>query len=215
MIGMAGATGRSSASRPRRTVPGQWDAGPGPVSTAMRGRVVRVLAATVVAVLATALAVGPAGPAAAFRATCHEVDVPVTVAGRPAIMHGTLCLPHRRTNTVVVLVPGSTYNHVYWDFPLRPERYSFRRGLNQQGLATFVVDRLGTGLSSRPPSTEVTAQAQAAGIHARPAALPKRLARVVALNTQGRRGRADSTRHSSPLRSKRSHQRGWRPRSSG
>jgi pimeloyl-ACP methyl ester carboxylesterase len=94
------------------------------------------------------------------------VDVPVTLAGGPASMHGTLCLPHRRTDTVVVLVPGATYNHVYWDFPLQPQRYSFRRGLNQQGLATFVVDRLGTGLSSRPPSTEVTAQAQAAGIHA-------------------------------------------------
>jgi pimeloyl-ACP methyl ester carboxylesterase len=166
MISVAGATGRSSASRRRRTVPGHRDAGPRPVPPTVRGRVVRVLAATVVAVLATVLAVGPASPAAAFRATCHEVDVPVTVAGRTATMHGTLCLPHHRTNTVVVLVPGSTYNHVYWDFPLQPQRYSFRRGLNQHGLATFVVDRLGTGLSSRPPSTEVTAQAQAAGIHA-------------------------------------------------
>ena len=139
---------------------------PRPVSTVMRGRVGRVLAATVVAMLATALVVGPASPAAASPATCHEVDVPVTVASGPATMHGTLCLPHRRTTTVVVLVPGATYNHVYWDFPLQPQRYSFRLGLNQQGLATFVVDRLGTGLSSRPPSTEVTAQAQTAGIHA-------------------------------------------------
>jgi pimeloyl-ACP methyl ester carboxylesterase len=132
----------------------------------MRGRLIRILTDCVVAVLAMTFTVGLASPVAASSALCHEVDVPFTIADRPAFVHGTLCLPYRRTNSVVVFVPGATYNRVYWDLPLQPERYSFRRGLNQQGLATFVVDRLGTGLSSRPPSTEVTAPAQAAGIHA-------------------------------------------------
>jgi hypothetical protein len=97
VISMAGATGRSSASRRRRTAPGYQDAGPRPVPPTVRSRGIRALTATVVAVRATALAVEPASPAAAFQASCHEVDVPVTVAGRPATMHGTLCLPHRRT----------------------------------------------------------------------------------------------------------------------
>lgn len=90
----------------------------------------------------------------------------MTVAGQPVTVHGMLCRPDDPTDTVVVLVPGATYNHVYWDFPLRPQKYSFRRGLNQKGLATFTMDRLGTGLSSRPLSTDLTATDSQASIHA-------------------------------------------------
>ncbi|MEU6867682.1 alpha/beta fold hydrolase [Streptomyces sp. NPDC046876] len=83
-----------------------------------------------------------------------------------ATMHGTLCVPAGRTaDTVMVLVPGATYNHTYWDFPYRPETYNFRRAMNDAGYATFVVDRLGTGASSRPPSALLTASLQAEAVH--------------------------------------------------
>ncbi|MEU9718163.1 alpha/beta hydrolase [Streptomyces sp. NPDC047976] len=81
-------------------------------------------------------------------------------------MHGTLCVPAGRTaGTVMVLVPGATYNHTYWDFPYQPGTYNFRQAMNDAGYATFVVDRLGTGASSRPPSALVTASLQARAVH--------------------------------------------------
>ncbi|MCM6775927.1 alpha/beta hydrolase [Nocardia sp. CDC159] len=78
----------------------------------------------------------------------------------------TLCLPARNaTGTVMVLMAGSNYNHTYWDFPYRPETYNFRRAMNAGGYATLVVDRLGTGASTRPPSATLTATGTAAALH--------------------------------------------------
>jgi len=164
MTDMARATGNVSLANGRhRIASGRRGTGRSPGSMAAPGRLVRALVTIMLAALATA--VGPASPAAADPITCSGADVPFTVAGQPVTMHGTLCRPNDPTDTVVMLLHGGTYNHVYWDFPLDPQHYSFRRGLNLAGLATFVVDRLGTGLSSRPPSTDVTAQAALAGFH--------------------------------------------------
>ncbi|MGV4986791.1 alpha/beta hydrolase [Streptomyces sp. NRAIS4] len=107
----------------------------------------------------------PSGAAQAAPVSCQGADVPVTGAVS-ATMHGTLCVPAGRTaDTVMVLVPGATYNHTYWDFPYQPETYDFRQAMNGAGYATFVVDRLGTGASSRPPSAVVTATVQAGAVH--------------------------------------------------
>lgn len=83
-------------------------------------------------------------------------------------MHGTLCQPSNsnHSDTVMVLVPGATYNSSYWDFPFYPETYSFRAAMNRAGFATMVVDRLGTGYSSRPASALVTIPAQVNAVHA-------------------------------------------------
>jgi len=105
-------------------------------------------------------------PAARAAGSCQEFDVPVTVGGLPANIHGTLCLPNHATSTVMALVHGSTYNHTYWDFPYRPNLYNFRSKMNQAGFATAVIDKLGSGLSSRPPSELVTKDAQIDAIHA-------------------------------------------------
>jgi pimeloyl-ACP methyl ester carboxylesterase len=64
-----------------------------------------------------------------------------------------------------VLVPGATYNSTYWNFPYEPEIYNFRHAMNTAGYATFVVDSLGTGQSSRPPSAIVTTTTQAMAVH--------------------------------------------------
>lgn len=102
----------------------------------------------------------------ADNSSCMGADVATNALVVPATMHGILCLPNNRTpSTVFVLVPGSTYNHTYWDFPYEPQTYNFRQAMNDAGYATFVVDRLGTGESSRPLSTQLTATTQAIAVH--------------------------------------------------
>lgn len=123
------------------------------------------LATALTCVLAGALLV-PGGTAAADpEATCVQHDVPVSTLTVTGTMHGTLCLPGGPTSTVIVLVPGATYNSVYWDLPYQPQTYSFARAMNQAGYATFAVDRLGTGQSTRPLSAQVTVLIQAAAVH--------------------------------------------------
>lgn len=80
-------------------------------------------------------------------------------------MGATLCVPPQPADTVLVLIPGASINQSYWDTSYQPETYNFRRAMNSAGHATLTVDRLGTGTSSRPPSTAVTSTGQAAGIH--------------------------------------------------
>lgn len=65
----------------------------------------------------------------------------------------------------MVLMPGSNYNHTYWDFPYAPQTYNFRRAMNAAGYATVVVDRLGTGASSRPTSVQVNSTGDALALH--------------------------------------------------
>ncbi|WP_245745800.1 alpha/beta hydrolase [Nocardia altamirensis] len=93
---------------------------------------------------------------------CTAVSFPQPLLGNLA---ATLCMPTTATNAVIVMMPGSNYNHTYWDFPYAPQTYSFRRAMNDAGYATLVVDRFGTGASSRPLSTLVTATASVVALH--------------------------------------------------
>ncbi|WP_191094337.1 alpha/beta hydrolase [Nocardia colli] len=93
---------------------------------------------------------------------CSAISFPQPPLGNLA---ATLCLPSTATNTVMVLLPGSNYNHTYWDFLYHPETYSFRRAMNNVGYATLVVDRFGTGASSRPPSALLTATTSVVALH--------------------------------------------------
>jgi pimeloyl-ACP methyl ester carboxylesterase len=61
-----------------------------------------------------------------------------------------------------LLIPGATYTHTYWDFsPLDGLSYSYARRVAAEGFATFAIDPLGSGRSSHPGSTRITAQADA------------------------------------------------------
>lgn len=120
----------------------------------------RSLATALVALL---LASSPTPASASPAATCRDVDAPVTVLGQPHVVHGTLCVPAAGAATVQLLVPGSTYNSAYWDFP--DGRHSFRAAQNAAGFATLAVDRLGTGRSSRPPALALTTFVQADAVH--------------------------------------------------
>ncbi|GAB0107886.1 alpha/beta hydrolase [Nocardia sp. JMUB6875] len=97
------------------------------------------------------------------QAAGHCQDVSFRVS--QGTVAGTLCLPDGPTDTVMVLMSGSNYNHVYWDFPYQPDTYNFREDMNRAGYATLVADRLGNGASSRPPSLTLTATGTSDALH--------------------------------------------------
>lgn len=103
--------------------------------------------------------------ASADSSACQGADVQVSQTVPAGRMHGTLCVPPGGSSTVMVLVPGATYNHTYWDFPYQPQTYNFRRAMNADGYATFTVDRLGSGDSSHPLSATLSATVQAVAVH--------------------------------------------------
>lgn len=122
----------------------------------------------VLAVLLVALLAAPATAAGQPARQCEEIDVPVKLdLAIPVKAHGTLCRPSRtpRPGTVQVLLHGATYNSTYWDFPVQPERYSYARAANERGYATFNVDRIGYGESTKVPSVALTSLAQADAVH--------------------------------------------------
>lgn len=104
-------------------------------------------------------------------AVCHEVRVPVSVSvmktGK-AHIYGELCRPRQRTQaakTVQLLVPGSTYNHSYYDMPVGDGRYSYVSQALAAGFSTFNIDRLATGRSTLPPSSAYTLASGTDAIH--------------------------------------------------
>ena len=107
----------------------------------------------------------------ASSGTCTEVRLPVAfAAGRPkdAILAGTLCRPVQWAagpRTVDVLVHGGMYNRQYWDWPVRPEVYSYARRTVQAGRAAFYYDRFGAGTSTRPPGPQASFANDVYGLH--------------------------------------------------
>jgi pimeloyl-ACP methyl ester carboxylesterase len=81
-------------------------------------------------------------------------------------MAGKLCYPSSKVPTTVqLLVHGATYNKIVWDWPQQSATYSYVQAAVAKGYATFAVDRLGSGQSTRPLSTEVTMSAGATALH--------------------------------------------------
>ncbi|MGD0701445.1 MAG: alpha/beta fold hydrolase [Trebonia sp.] len=126
------------------------------------------------AVSVTALCALASGPNAARAATlsalnCSARTVQVAIADPgPAdqSMWGQLCYRgQREPATVQVLVPGATYNHLYWNFPYGDGYYSYVDAATAAGYATFDVDPIGQGNSSHPPSADVTLTAEAVALH--------------------------------------------------
>jgi pimeloyl-ACP methyl ester carboxylesterase len=101
--------------------------------------------------------------------TCQQLQFRVALApGAPARYKvvGWLCgRPPLTGRTVQVLISGTTQTHLYWDFPLRPQQYSYVRALTNAGYATLNLDRLGSGQSDHPLGDQVTVAAQAYVVH--------------------------------------------------
>jgi pimeloyl-ACP methyl ester carboxylesterase len=94
--------------------------------------------------------------------------VPVSPVGiGSAHIYGELCVPAggARADTVQLLVHGGTYDHNYFDWPQDQDRYSYVDKALRAGYATFTVDRLGVGESSRPLSALVTFENGAEAMH--------------------------------------------------
>jgi pimeloyl-ACP methyl ester carboxylesterase len=102
-----------------------------------------------------------------FLADCQTHMVPVNVPSVGAAeVYGELCVPRDSTpKTVQLLVHGTSYNHNYWDWPYQPDKYSHVLEALKRGYATFNIDRLGTGLSSKPDSSLVTVDAVVESLH--------------------------------------------------
>ncbi|MYS86866.1 alpha/beta fold hydrolase [Streptomyces sp. SID5474] len=102
-------------------------------------------------------------------ARCYEVQVPVTVRKiGSAHIYGELCQPRnggKTSKTVQLLVPGSTYNHSYYDMPVKSSRYSYVSKALDDGFSTFNIDRLATGKSTLPPSSRYTLDSGTEAIH--------------------------------------------------
>jgi Alpha/beta hydrolase family len=111
------------------------------------------------AVLAGIVAPGPradsprAAHAAGDALRCERLVFAVALApDQPAdrSVVGWLCARGGLAGkTIQVLVHGATYDHNVWDFPYRPDRYSYVRAATAAGYATLNMDRLGHGQSSR------------------------------------------------------------------
>jgi pimeloyl-ACP methyl ester carboxylesterase len=60
-----------------------------------------------------------------------------------------------RRDELQILVHGAMSDHRYWDWPVSPERYSYVKWAAERGIATLAIDRVGSGVSSRPPGREL------------------------------------------------------------
>ena len=121
----------------------------------VHARYIRVLVASA-ALLVPAAVLG--GGAAAASTTsppalrdCNPVNIPVALApGGPVSyqIYGEYCLPYgQQPSTIDIMVPGATYDHLYWDWPVNPSLYSFTDKTLAAGRAVLTIDRIGTGNS--------------------------------------------------------------------
>ncbi|GAA3250613.1 alpha/beta hydrolase [Dactylosporangium siamense] len=117
-------------------------------------------------VLVSAAIVLTPDPAQAHEPTCQRRDTTVTLTPDSAVRYriaGWMCRPARPTNTVQVLMSGFTYDHKYWS--LTGSGRSYVSAALQAGTAIYTVDRVGVGVSDRPPADEVTVLAEAFVAH--------------------------------------------------
>lgn len=130
--------------------------------------------------LAPVLAPSARAVEASAPAQCRLIDttVPGAVTDKQAVpaagtahtdwnIRGELCTPAEgpAPRTVLLALHGITYTHLYWNSGYEPERYSFARAMAAAGYATFAIDRLGYGDSSRPPSALVSLDSGAEVAH--------------------------------------------------
>ncbi len=125
-------------------------------------------AATVFA-LAIGVTVSTSSPAAAHANRLHHsamnVHVAVGVDGvSSATIHAEQYTPSRRARGIQVFVPGVTYDHHYFDLTTTNGTVSQARQAARDGWVSIALDRIGTGLSSKPAAESVTTAVHIASI---------------------------------------------------
>jgi pimeloyl-ACP methyl ester carboxylesterase len=97
---------------------------------------------------------------------CRPVTFQMSAAGGQAAdwtVSGDLYLPRGRVpDTIQVLLPGLTYDRRYWTVP---GANNYAHHMACAGYAVLAFDRIGTGLSSRPPADQVTVDSHVAVLH--------------------------------------------------
>ena len=99
----------------------------------------------------------PAGATAGVtcRSVTRQVELSALDTGTTSLA-GWLCWRGSLNQiTVQVLVHGLTYDHTYWDFPAATADQSYVAAATAAGYATFNIDRIGVGASTRPPNASV------------------------------------------------------------
>lgn len=96
---------------------------------------------------------------------CRPVSFRISAGsgGSGWTVSGDLYLPRDTTpSTVQVLLPGLTYDRRYWTVP---GANNYAHHMARAGYAVLAFDRLGTGLSSRPPADQVALDMHVATLH--------------------------------------------------
>jgi len=109
----------------------------------------------------------PSGENKTALFSTEKIQVPVWLSpgGKADYTVATwLTRPKDGKDVVFITVPGSIYGHTYWDFPYKPEIYSFVQTMAKAGYSSLNLDRMGSGESSKP-DTYVTPDVQACVIH--------------------------------------------------
>jgi pimeloyl-ACP methyl ester carboxylesterase len=81
----------------------------------------------------------------------------------------TYCFPRAwakgKSHQIDVVTPGAGYNSSYWNWPQQSDTYSYTKDALNAGRAVALYDRIGTGQSSHPPSTDITLTSDAYVLH--------------------------------------------------
>ena len=120
-------------------------------------------------VVVSILLAGLAGSAAAAPLTCSDHVFDVTLAPGETDTYqvvGTLCSKGDPSGkTLQVLIHGSTYSRIYWDFPYQSNHYSYVRAATRRGYATLNLDRIGIGASDHPDGALLDGDSNAFVVH--------------------------------------------------
>lgn len=82
----------------------------------------------------------------------YRLEILFALGEREALMDGQYELSARycepapgieRKETLQVLAHGATFNKIMWDFPFKPETYSWTRYMTLEGYSTLAVDLVG------------------------------------------------------------------------
>ena len=101
--------------------------------------------------------------------SCKEHRIPIKLAADSTFdfdLVGQLCrMAGSEPATLQVLVSGAGYGSNYWDFPYKPDTYSYARAALRAGDAVFNFDRIGIGASDHPFGALLNVDVQAYTLH--------------------------------------------------
>ncbi len=109
----------------------------------------------------------------AWHGVCTPlVKIPVALGqGLPANQKVavTYCQPREwaqgKPHQIDVVTPGAGYNSAYWNWPVQPDIYSYAKDALEAGRAVALYDRIGSGQSTHPLSTDISLASDAYVLH--------------------------------------------------